>query len=296
MDAPSRMKILLLNNPNSGRGTNAAMAEGLSVCLREAGHTVDRLAAGRDLDECSLRDALRAAELLVVAGGDGTLHHSLPAIIETGIALYHFPLGTENLFTREFGMDRRPETLLRAIARKEIRLCDAGKCDGTIFSLMVSVGFDACVVERVAAGRRGGVTRGAYVRCALQEMMRPRVPRVRVVADGQCVVDGVEGMLVVANSKQYAARLNPAAGARMSDGKLDVVFFPHRTAIGLARWVVASAGGFAASVPGVVMATAERVEVELDRETPRQIDGEAAGVVKRMDVRVRTGVLRVLVP
>lgn len=290
------MKIVLLNNPNSGRGTGATVAEGLAAELRRAGHDVKPLAAGPALRSETLTNALRAAELLVVAGGDGTLHHSLPAIVETGIAFYHFPLGTENLFTREFGMDRQPATLLRAIDRSEVRACDAGECDGALFSLMVSVGFDACVVERVAAARRGGVTRGAYVRAAVQELMRPRVPRVTVVADGRCVVDRSPGMLVIANSRQYAARLNPAADASMSDGRLDVVFFPHRSAAGLARWLVASAGGFAASVPGAITTQAQKVEVHLDRDTPRQIDGEGAGVVGHMSVRVRPGVLRVLVP
>ncbi|HMN39312.1 MAG TPA: diacylglycerol kinase family protein [Phycisphaerales bacterium] len=313
------MNIVLLNNPNSGRATGGAVADGLAARLEEAGHDVTRLSASKGITPHALGAPLRKAGLLVVAGGDGTLHHALPAIVETGVAFYHFPMGTENLFTREFGMDRRPETLLRAIERGEVQRCDAGQVEaedpprsvgasedpprsvgvpgaGVLFSLMVSVGFDACVVERVAAARRGGVTRSAYVRAAVRELMRPRVPRVTVVADGRRVVDGAEGMLVVANSRQYAARLNPAAEASMSDGLLDVVFFPHRTAVGLARWLTASAGGFAASVPGVITAKAERIEVEVDRPTPRQIDGEAAGAVSRMSVGVRPGVLNVLVP
>jgi diacylglycerol kinase (ATP) len=275
----------------------------VAVRLGEAGHEVVRLAAGRELAASTLLGALRKAELLVAAGGDGTVHHALPGIIESGIAVYHYPLGTENLFTREFGMTGDPEQLVRAIERWKIRVCDAGECDGRVFSLMASIGFDACVVERVAAGRRGGVTRGDYVRCAVGELMNARVARMTVRVDGKAVVEDAHGLLVVANSRQYAARLDPAVHADMSDGKLDVVFFPYRTSVGLARWLLAIAMGAHMHVRGVIAAAGERIEVDADQGWPLQVDGEAAGMLPGragggfgVDVRVLAGVLRVLVP
>lgn len=298
------MSILLLNNPRSGRGTGADIAAELARHLRDAGHRVIPAAAGPELDPGEFRLALRASDLLVVAGGDGTLHHALPAIIETGLPVYHFPLGTENLFAREFGMDRSPSTLLRAIERARVRICDAARCNGRCFSLMVGVGFDARVVERLAASRAGGTTRAAYVRCAVRELAHLRVPRFRVLLDGRIVVDGVSGTLVIANSRRYAARLDPARQADMSDGALDVVFYPHRTAFGLLGWLAATAAGTHLDMKGVVSARGEHIRVELDEAAPHQIDGEAAGPspalghagVYGLDVRILPGALRVLTP
>lgn len=297
------MKIVLLNNPNSGRGRGAAVADDLERALTDAGHGVLRLSAGSGLLDGTLIPILRSHELLVVAGGDGTLHHALPAILESGIAVYHYPLGTENLFTREFGMTRDAHQLLRAIASGRVRVCDAGTCNGRPFSLMASVGFDACVVERVAAARRAGVTRGDYVRCAVRELVSPRVARVTVRIDGTRVIDHAPGLLVVANSRQYAARLDPVVDADMSDGLLDVAFFPHRTSIGLARWMVAIATGLHAHMPGVVRGRGRAIDVDVDGPRPLQIDGEAVGAAPRrpggefgLDIRVLPGVLRVLVP
>jgi diacylglycerol kinase (ATP) len=298
------MRVLLLNNPKSGRGTGAAVAAALGDCLREAGHVVAPLAAGRDLDPATFRHALAQADLLVIAGGDGTLHHALPAIIETGARFYHFPLGTENLFTREFGMDQRPETLLRAIERGRVRACDAGVCDQQPFSLMVGVGFDAGVVQRLAAGRSGGTTRGEYIRHAVQELLHPRVPYLTVRVDGRVVVDCTRGMLVVANSRQYAARLDPARQADMSDGLLDVVFYPHETAAELAGWLLSTAAGSHLDVDGLVTSRGTHIRVEMGEPSPYQIDGEAAGLtppligtdVFGLDIRVLPGVLNVLLP
>lgn len=298
------MRVLLLNNPKSGRGTCAAAAAELGERLRHHSHVVEPLAAGRELSPEVFRRSLARSDLLVIAGGDGTLHHALPAIIETGIRFYHYPLGTENLFTREFGMDQRAETLLRAIERGRVQKCDAGICNGRYFSLMVGVGFDAGVVERLAGARIGGTSRAEYVRHALQELLNPRVPHLTVTVDGRTVVDHACGMLVVANSRQYAARLDPARHADISDGLLDVVFYPHTHAAELAGWLLATAAGSHLDSEGLITGRGQHIRVTMQEPGPHQIDGEAAGVSPALDAdgqfgfdcRVIPGVLNVLVP
>ncbi len=298
------MKIILLNNPKSGRGTGAGVVAELEGQLREAGHHPTRMSAGPELDQSTFRAAIRKADLLVIAGGDGTLHHALPAIVETGALFYHFPMGTENLFTREFGMDREPRTLLRAIERGRRRVCDAGFCNGRLFSLMVGVGFDACVVEQLAARRTGGTNRTEYVRHAASELLDPRSTRLTVRVDGRFTVENAYGMLLIANSRQYAARLDPARNADMSDGLLDVVFYPHRTSLGLLGWLAATAAGSHLEIEGIVNVQGKHIEVWTDTAAPIQIDGEAAGLTPALDARsghgfdarVLPGVLHVLVP
>jgi diacylglycerol kinase (ATP) len=298
------MRVLLLNNPKSGRGTGAAAAAELGERLRGHGHLVEPLAAGRDLAPDTFRRSLAHSDLLVIAGGDGTLHHALPAIIETGIRFYHYPLGTENLFTREFGMDQRDDTLLRAIERGRVQACDAGICNGRHFSLMVGIGFDAGVVERLAGARAGGTSRAEYLRHAVQELLNPRVPHLTVTVDGRTIVDHARGMLVVANSRQYAARLDPARHADISDGLLDMVFYPHTHAAELAGWLLATAAGSHLDADGILTGRGTHIRITIREPGPHQIDGEAAGVSPALDAdgefgfdcRVLPGVLNVLVP
>ncbi len=298
------MRVLLLSNPKSGRGTGAAAAAALRECLHENGHIVEPLAAGRDLDPAVFRHFIRRSDLLVIAGGDGTLHHALPAIIESGIRFYHYPLGTENLFTREFGMDQNADTLLRAIERGRVQKCDAGVCNGRYFSLMIGVGFDAGVVERLAAARAGGTSRVEYVRHAVQELLNPRVPQLTVSVDGNNLVDRARGMLVVANSRQYAARLDPARNADISDGLLDVVFYPHTHAAELAGWLLATAAGSHLDADSILAGRGKHILVTMDEAGPLQIDGEAAGLSPALDddgsfgfdCRILPGALNVLVP
>ena len=111
------MRVVVLRNSFAGRGRGRAKADRLLTALREAGHdpvVLDvRRADGTSFND-ELDEALRGAAALIIAGGDGTLHHSAPAAMRAGVPVYHFPLGTENLFARQFRMNALPRGVLVA--------------------------------------------------------------------------------------------------------------------------------------------------------------------------------------
>jgi len=296
------VKVVVLNNPASGRGAAAGLAERIASALTADGHGVEALSIG---EEGALAARLQGAEALVLVGGDGTLHHALPALIASRVPVYQAPRGTENLFAREYGMDAQVATLRRALARGEVVDTDVGVAttgDGAerAFAIMCSVGPDAGIVHRVAAARRGAITKWSYVAPALGQALRPQFGKLSVAVDGHQVVDGRKGLLIVANSRQYAARLDPCSRACTSDGVLDVVFFPWGMAVATALWAVASRLRLHTRLPGVVYATGQSVTVlnRGERSTPAQMDGEAAGTLDgagAWTLRVRPGALRVLV-
>ncbi len=289
-------------NPSSGRGEGAALAEGIARALGADGHAVEQLSIGGD-DVLAARIA--GADALVLVGGDGTLHHALPALIGSRVPVYQAPRGTENLFAREWGMDAQIETLRKALARGEVVDADVGIAttgDGTerAFAIMCSVGPDAGIVHRVAAARRGAITKWSYVAPALGQALRPQFGKLSVAVDGREVVDGRKGLLIVANSRQYAARIDPCHRAHASDGLLDVVFFPFGIAAATVLWAAASRLRLHTKLPGVVYATGKSVTVVNGGENsaPAQMDGEAAGALGgagTWTLRVRPGALRVLV-
>jgi diacylglycerol kinase family enzyme len=125
----------------------------------------------------------------------------------------------------------------------------------------------------------------------------------RVSIDGRRVVDGVQGMLVVANCRQYALRMNPARHAAMTDGLLDVAFMPCRSVSGAAGWAVRCRLGRQASHRDFVSGRGREVHMECcggGPGLPCQIDGEsvrpASGPATAFTVSVDPGVLPVLLP
>lgn len=233
------MEIAVLHNHRSGRGAGADAARSLEDALRGAGHGVRSVVAEREMNG-RLTEQLRSADLLVVAGGDGTVHHAADAAIAAGVPLYHYPMGTENLFAREFNMSPSPEALLKAVGAWNVRSVDVGRANGRPFLIMLSIGPDAGVIARLAKDRQGPISHLSYLRPILAEMRSPSLTPLTVEVDGREVVDGRTGLLVVGNSRQYALRVDPAARANVGDGELDVVFLPASTALGVLWWVIKS--------------------------------------------------------
>lgn len=296
------MRVVLLHNPRSGRARGGPIVAEAHARLGEAGFEVVSLALGdtrlQSIDH--LTEQVRGARALVIAGGDGSVHYAAPAAIGADVPLYHLPLGTENLFARETGtMSGGIDTLVRSIRAGQTRTIDVGQCNGRTFVLMASVGFDADVVGRVAAARVAGVTRLDYVRHAIGEFGRFEPPTFDVVADGRPLATHQAGLLFIANSPHYAARLNPCVDARIDDGLLDVLFVPCRNRVELIAAASAIALGTHESRADVVTVRAGQIQIaSTGTGIAHQLDGEA--VSPRPDplslsIRVLPSRLRVIV-
>lgn len=292
------MRLVVLHNPASGRGNGAARLRGVLDALTAAGHEVLETGVGPQPGPCGLRDRLNHADALIVAGGDGSVHHAAPEAIAAGIPIYHLPFGTENLFAREFGMSDRVEDLIEALRRFVIRTIDTADCNGRAFVIMAGIGFDAAVVGRVSRHRRGGVTRAAYVRHAVDEVREWRVPTITIRADDREPVRDQPGQLIIANLRSYAAGLNPATGADPTDGLLDVVFLPCRTRAELTQRLISVAAGTHADHADVVTARAHAIRVDCRSGEPHlQLDGEEVGGTPAvLQLTVRPASLRVVWP
>jgi diacylglycerol kinase (ATP) len=285
------VRVATLHNPRSGRGRGAEVAALFQEAVSRAGHSVRALDVTCTGDDAG--ELIEWSEAVVVVGGDGTLHHSLPGLLRHRRPLFHAAVGTENLFAREFGHGRSPKVFLRALdagATRPIDVATLSVGDGppTPFVIMASLGPDASIVHRLSARRSGPISHLSYLRPALKELVSPRIPTLSIRVDGKELVRGRVGLVLIANMRQYAVGLNPAKRADPSDGQLDVVFLPGRSLGVVALGVLAWRLGIAA---GSQSARGRQVDVEMEDggECLPQADGEA---VVPVPVEGNPGVIR----
>lgn len=283
------MRVLVVGNRRSGRGGAESVCLEAVATLVRAGHEV-MLTVSEEPPPADF-----SPEVVVVAGGDGSVHHLLPTLADSGIPVYHLPLGTANLFARQFGMGRSVGMLARALSAWRTRDIDLIEFNGRLAAVMVSLGPDAAVVHRVARRRAGPIRAASYVGPLLAELRGWSGGPVRVEADGRTVVEDGRGVLVLANMRHYGGRFDPARRADPQDGVLDVAFLPARTPTDLVRMAALARLGLHERARGVVMTRARTVRVEA-AGVPAQADGEAVEHGGGMDVRVRERALRVLLP
>lgn len=294
-----RSRIVLVANPISGRGRAGRVSARAAESLSAAGFEVTEVRTRLEPTEDWLDPEVEGRDVLVVVGGDGAVRLAAPSAMRTGVPIYHLPLGTENLFAREFGTDQRDDRLIEAIRHGRTEHVDAAEIDGDTFTLMASVGFDADVVHDLAARRRGAITHLSYAMPIARRALAWRAPTLDIRVDGERVAEAVRGTAIVANCRQYGGRLDPAADASMTDGQLDVVVLPARGPISMASWALSCRIRRVQGRRGFVRARGAEIEITVDPAATVQVDGDQRGTpgetTGRFTCRVRPRALPVLV-
>ncbi|MCH7792007.1 MAG: hypothetical protein IID31_06985 [Planctomycetes bacterium] len=300
------MHLVLVYNAQSGRGRGRAAATAAADHLRSSGHDVTSVQLSPALTQADLIERVRGAGALIAMGGDGTVSFVVGAAVAADVPIYHAPLGTENLFAREFQMRVDPEAIGRAVNAGRVRRIDLARCAGRQVLLVVSFGPDAGVIHRLARARRGAISHRAYAGPILAELRELAFTRHKVTVDGTALECAEPSIVIVANCRQYAGRLDPARDARMDDGLLDVVILPYRTRAGLVAWAPRLRFGPEALRKNILRLRGEHVRVEaIDGPLVGQIDGEAMQPTTLApgeappvlaDITIEPGVVPVLLP
>jgi diacylglycerol kinase family enzyme len=147
-----RTHAFLVINPRSGDAFPAP--EDVGEAASALGVEAHLLQTGEDPGELARRSG---AEILGVAGGDGSLATVAAVALETGAGFACVPFGTRNHFARDVGLDRRdPLAALPAFVDGVERRIDVGRVGDRLFLNNVSLGIYARLVDRRERHRRRG--------------------------------------------------------------------------------------------------------------------------------------------
>ncbi|MEU9118850.1 diacylglycerol kinase family protein [Streptomyces sp. NPDC048506] len=287
----------LIMNPRSGGGkvgrfqlVEKAEALGAEVAVLDPEHP-------QDVAELARSAVDRGADLLGVAGGDGTQAQVAAVAAERGVPFMVISAGTRNHFAMDLGLDRTdPARCLEALTDGVELDVDLGVIgvgvppadgDGRVFVNNASFGAYAAVVQSPAY-------RDDKARTILQtlpELLTHHVgPRLAVRADAT-TIDEPQAVLV--SNNPY--RMGDAAGLgrrdRLDTGVLGVLGVKVDNAV-QAAWLLRGSRG-----PGLTSLTAQEVVVDADAEVVQAgVDGEALTLPTPVHCRIQPGALRVRVP
>lgn len=290
----ARPWVAIQRNPMSGSGKQTGLLLDLVRQLRRVGLR-PRLYSSREALDTDVRDAVRGAGLkaIVAAGGDGTLLDLLNR--HPDVPIVPFPLGTENLVARHLGLERCGRAVAELIAAGETRTFDAGRLNGRRFLVVASIGFDAAVLHRTHAGRRGHISHWAYAMPIVNELYLFDPPVLRVSVDDQPAVEG--HVVVVGNLPRYALNLPLVPAADGHDGLLDIRVIPAGGSIELFRQfagVLLEGVGAGEGWSAGHRLRGRRIRIESDRPVPVQADGDPAGTTP-VEIIVEPAAVRLLV-
>lgn len=264
---------MLLINAGSGRrlAPGRTTAEELAEAARARSVETLILRPGDDVEEAA-RTA--DADVLGVAGGDGSLGAVAGIAIERDLPFVCVPFGTRNHFARDVGLDRTDPLAALAAFDGQDRRIDIGRADGRVFLNNVSLGVYARLVHRRERHRR---RRELLARArALGSLLRHPYP-ISVTVDGEPVSARV---VLVANNAYRLDLLSVGERERLDDGCLHL-YAP--TGLLPSGWDER---------------TGERFVVDSLRRSRLRaaVDGEPALLELPVEFTIEPGALRLLVP
>jgi diacylglycerol kinase (ATP) len=294
---PAR-RYRVIRNPNAGRKTgiapNAIGPDELLALLGRHGLGSDVVEPRDEADARRLaRDAVRdGIDVVVAAGGDGTVGAVAEALLESDSALGVLPLGTVMNIARMLGVPRDIEGAAEILAGCPVRCIDVGEVAGRPFYEAASVGMNAAIFREANRFERGdwlSILRTIWV------ALRYRPARMAIELDGREVVRTRALMAVMANGPYTGAGMTVAPHAQLDDGQLDVRVFR-----GLSKWELIShlasiAFGRRRYAPHISTYRAARIRVTSHHPLPCRADSHDLGTTP-LELAVRSGALRVVSP
>lgn len=240
-------------------------------------------------------------ELVVIAaGGDGTMN-LVAGGIPAGVPIVPFPLGTENLLARHFGLTRGRKlrsaaAIVSAVVAGRNHSIDAGEVSflharsptraRRLMLLMLSSGFDAETVRRVELGRLGHIRRWSYAKPILQMVRRYHYPPIVVRrGEGQSWGDALTvAWAFVFNLPCYATALQIEPEAEGADGLLNFCGFERGSHAATLRYLMGILTQRHMAWGDVRRELGTRFLISCERPLAVQIDGDYAG---RLPVEIR---------
>jgi YegS/Rv2252/BmrU family lipid kinase len=298
------MQAVLIFNPTSGistvteqrmppEETERTIVEGLRECgiepqvlhttLEDVGTVMAR------------RAAADGAELVIAAGGDGTVHAVARGLIGTESVLGIIPTGTMNNVALSLNIPDTIPAACFAIANGETRTIDMGKVNEHPFLEVAGVGLEAKLApagEEMKHRELRSIMHGIV--SGLKTFFGFRAARMKITVDGAmpCLYRTLQ--VTICNAPFYGLHLHMASHILMDDGLLDVIIYRNVSKFEYLRYALSFILMRRPHHPKIKHLRVRSLHVATDVPTAIHVDGDPGGYTPA-EVAVLPAALRIRV-
>ena len=284
---------VLIMNPKSGGGK--ATRFDLADAARRRGIEPVVLEPGSDLLQLAEEAVDRGADVIGMAGGDGSQALVASVVMRHDVALVCIPAGTRNHFALDLGLDRDDLIgALDAFGDAVERRIDLAEVGGRVFVNNVSLGIYAKIVQSPEYRDAKRETTAKL----LPELLGPDAqPYGMRFTDPAGEVHDRAQLIQVSNNPYVLTRIAGfGTRARLDTGTLGVSAVELRGATDVTRLLAAEAAGRVRRMRGYTEFTSATLTVEADQRVEAGIDGEAMLLDPPLEFRSLPGAVRVRIP
>jgi diacylglycerol kinase (ATP) len=284
MEATARQelsRVFVVLNPMAGNSTAADVRAALDSHFPADTWTQEIYETTGDEEVSDIvRAALaRGCDLVIAAGGDGTVSEVAEALVHSDVALGIIPVGTANVLARELGLPLDLEGACALLAGEHAtNSIDAMQVGDKAFFLHIGVGLDSLMIRDTDRASKRRFGRAAYLWTALKWLIGYQPRRFTIAVDGRRLRPRAAQVLIANGGLLGMPPFRWGPHIRPDDGRIDVCVLSARSLGDYLRVVWQVLIGHRRRSPNIRYYSAERsIIVDADRPLPIQGDGEILG-------------------
>jgi diacylglycerol kinase (ATP) len=236
-------------------------------------------------------------DLVIGAGGDGTVRIVADGLAHTGTPMGLIPAGTANLLARNLDLPLEEVPAIEVALGGHTRVIDLVKIavddrPPEHFAVMAGVGVDAMIMDETDENLKDKVGSAAYFVAAGKALGRLPVP-MTVQLDDHRPVRRHAMLCVVGNVGKLRGNLTLIPDARPDDGVLDLYIASPRR---FRHWIKLALRLIARQPKRddqVDQHSGRRVEIRIDGKDNYQLDGDVVGESTTLTAEIQPGALTV---
>jgi diacylglycerol kinase (ATP) len=235
------------------------------------------------------------ADLVIAAGGDGTINEIIQELAGSETALAVLPYGTINVWAREIGIPLDIADAREVLLNGQMRNIDLGRFNERYFLLMTGIGIDGEVtqaVEKKPIKRLGAL---GYLLTATWLGLGYPSFRARLRINNKRPLKLRALQIIVGNTQLYGGAIKFTWEAKCDDGLLDVCVVRKRNMLGRIVVLLDFILRREKRNQWIRYYTATSLEISTRQPVAIQVDGEPAGFTPAR-FTIAPGALKVLVP
>lgn len=272
-----RAEILVIANPAARHGEGGRRLPILRRTLEELGvpHEVAVTTGPEDAISLAREGAELEYEVVVAAGGDGTMHEVANGLLLSGgskTLMGCVPLGNGNDFCHALGIPQAIEEACRLLVERPVRSIDVGQVGSRFFINTLGAGFDA---QGAIESRKIPWLRGVplYLLAVFRSLRAYEIPTITVTYDGDTLTQPMT-MIVLCNGPREGGGFLVAPDAEVDDGVFDVVLARGLSRLGILRLLPEVMRGTHLDKEPVTLLRGQQLVLESPSPFPVHADGE----------------------
>lgn len=291
------MSIQVIINPKAGRGEGKKLWAFVQKKLHSFGLSaqVSFSTSAQEAYHLALRAQDKGCPLILVCGGDGTIHSLIGALVYKPTVLGIIPTGTANDLARHWKIPFNTQRAVELIISGQPQAIDViATQSGKFIAGAVGLGFDVAVIERAISWRVHCSGIWPFLIAILSAYFHYRLPSLSLTTE-KWHYKGPAWQVILTKIDQYARIVKIPSSIKMDDGSMAIFLIPDLSKGHLARKSLLVPFRGLGSIPGVKQLTSKFITVEASPPIKYHGDGELMGMTPEA-FQVLPKALRVLMP